>query len=165
MINSLDEESRVLQDIKLHRTKCSALIKNVLSPCILEELIEDINQSYFSLILDESTTIDTKKIICLMMRYFSESKKKIVTFYQLIEIKAGTSDAIAEVVLHQLKTDGLKPDKLLGLGVDGASMNVGRHHSVTTILREINPELIVITCIVILFILRPKQPAKLYRDI
>ncbi|CAL1674544.1 unnamed protein product [Lasius platythorax] len=148
MIKSLDEESRVLQDIKLHRTKCSALIKNVLSPCILEELIEDINQSYFSLILDESTTIDTKKILCLMMRYFSESKKKIVTtFYRLIEIKAGTSDAIAEAVLHQLKTDGLKPEKLLGLGVDGASVNVGRHHSVTTILREINPELIVITCI------------------
>lgn len=77
IIKGLDEESRVLQDIKLHRTKCSALIKNVLSPCILEELLEDINQSYYSLIIDESTTIDTKKVLCLMIRYFSRTKKKL----------------------------------------------------------------------------------------
>lgn len=72
-----------------------------------------------------------------MIRYFSESKTKIVTtFYRLIEIKAGTSDAIAQAVLQQLKTDGLKSEKLLGIGVHGASVNVGRHHSVTTILRD-----------------------------
>ncbi|XP_018402018.1 PREDICTED: uncharacterized protein LOC108779146 [Cyphomyrmex costatus] len=60
---------------------------------------------------------------------------------------AGTSDAIVEAILQQLKRDNLKTEKLLGLGVDGASVNVGIHHSVTTILRNINPDLIVIKCI------------------
>lgn len=103
---------------------------------------------HFSLIIDESTTVDTKKVLCVMIRYCSKAKKKIVTsFYRLIELEAGTSDAIAAAILKQLKNDGLKVEKLLGLGVDGASVNVGIRHSVTTILQAINPGLVVIKCI------------------
>lgn len=148
VIKQLDADSQVLQDIKLHRTKCSALIKNILSPCIAEDLLEDIGDSFYSLIIDESTAVDTKKVLCLMIRYCSQSKKKIVTtFYRLIEMAAGTADAITAAILQQLKADNLKTDKLLGLGVDGASVNVGVNHSVTTILRSINPDLVVIKCI------------------
>lgn len=147
-IKALDKDSQVLQDIKLHRTKCTALIKKILSPCIVQELLEDLGKTHYSLIIDESTTIDTKKILCLIIRYFSQSKKKIVTtFYRLIEMTAGTSDAIATAILQQLKNDNLEIEKLIGLGVDGASVNVGIYHSVMTILRDINPELTVIKCI------------------
>ncbi|CAL1672658.1 unnamed protein product [Lasius platythorax] len=62
-------------------------------------------------------------------------------------MKAETSDAIAAAILQQLKCDRLKSDKLLGLGIDGASVNVGAHHSVTTVLRDINPDLILVKCI------------------
>lgn len=37
--------------------------------------------------------------------------------------------------------------KFLGLGVDGASVNVGGNHSVTTLLHEVNPNITVIKCI------------------
>ncbi|XP_018373139.1 PREDICTED: uncharacterized protein LOC108767660 [Trachymyrmex cornetzi] len=148
MIKELDQNSEILRNVKLHRTKCSALIKNILSPCIVQDLLKDIGNSYYSLIIDESTTIDVTKILCLMIRYFSQSKKKIITtFYRLIEMTAGTSDAIVEAILQQLKSDHLKTEKLLGLGVDGASVNVGIHHSMTTLLRNINPDLIVVKCI------------------
>lgn len=62
IIKELDDKSELLQSIKLHRTKCIGLINNVLSPCMLEDLICDIGQSYYSMIIDESTTIDTKKV-------------------------------------------------------------------------------------------------------
>lgn len=90
VIKDLDKDSQILQNIKLHRTKCSALIKNILSPCIMQDLLEDLGNSHYSLIIDESTTIDTTKVLCLMIRYFSQLKKKIVTtFYRLIEMTAG----------------------------------------------------------------------------
>lgn len=83
-----------------------------------------------------------------MIRYFSRTKKKIITtFYRLIEMRAGTSDAIAAAILDQLRYDRLKTDKLLDLGMDGVSVNVGAHHSVTMILRDVNPDLIVVKCI------------------
>uniref|UniRef100_A0A6V7JZC7 HAT C-terminal dimerisation domain-containing protein n=1 Tax=Bracon brevicornis TaxID=1563983 RepID=A0A6V7JZC7_9HYME len=148
LIKGLDKQSEVLQDIKLGRTKCAALIKNVLSPCILEDLLTDVGDSFFSLIIDESTTIDTKKLLCVMIRYFSRVKKRVITtFYRMIEMKAGTADAISNAILDQLKLDNLSHDKLLGLGVDGANTNVGAHHSVSTILRAISPDLVVIKCL------------------
>jgi hypothetical protein len=41
------------QKLKLHRTKCSALIKNVLAPSFLEDIISDVRNSPYSLIVDE----------------------------------------------------------------------------------------------------------------
>ena len=132
----------------LHRSKCAVLIKNNLSFCIHQELLEDIGDSFYSLIVDESTTIDCKKVLTLVVKYFSENKIKVITtFYRLVEMESGTADAMSNTILSCLNTDKLKCDKFLGLGVDGASVNVGSNHSLTTNLREINNNLIVIKCI------------------
>lgn len=40
-------------DFCLHRTKCANIITNVLAPHFIEELLHDLNDSSFSLILDE----------------------------------------------------------------------------------------------------------------
>lgn len=39
-------------NINLHRTKCSNIITNVLAPHFIDELLDDLKNSYFSLILD-----------------------------------------------------------------------------------------------------------------
>ena len=76
IIKTFDPDSLILNDIKLHRTKCSSLIKNNLSPCILEDLLDDIGDAFYSLIVDESTAIDKRKLLCLVIRYVSTNKKK-----------------------------------------------------------------------------------------
>lgn len=148
LLKKLDPQSQVLNEIQLHRSKCTALIKNNLSPCIVNDLLTDVGESFYSLIVDESTAVDQKKLLCIVIRYLSVKKEKMVTtFYRLIEMSSGTSDAIASAITTQLKTDGLRIDKFVGLGVDGASVNVGEKHSLTTLLHEINPHIVVIKCI------------------
>lgn len=49
--------------VKLHRTKCTNIIKNVLGPCFLEELKADIGDAQFSLLLDESTDVSVCKYL------------------------------------------------------------------------------------------------------
>lgn len=63
LLPSLDKTSALLSGIKLHRTKCSGLICNVISPCLLQDLIEDIGSNSYSMIIDESTSVDKKKNI------------------------------------------------------------------------------------------------------
>ena len=62
-------------------------------------------------------------------------------------MRSGTAIAISSAILAQLKADNLSIDKLLGLGVDGASVNVGTNHSLTTILHKENSRIVVIKCI------------------
>ena len=51
-----------LGQIKLHRTKCIALIKNVISPELKSDLIQDLQNKKYTLIIDESTDVSIKNI-------------------------------------------------------------------------------------------------------
>jgi len=35
--------------------------------CLLEDFVNDLDNGYYSLIIDESTAVDTTKILCLMI--------------------------------------------------------------------------------------------------
>ena len=52
------------KEISLHRTKCTALINKVLGPSMMKELCNDIGDNDYSLIIDESTDITTKRKLC-----------------------------------------------------------------------------------------------------
>lgn len=60
--------------IRLHRTKCTALIKNVIAPSLLLDLIKDVGDSAFSVIVDESTDISTEKLLSICIKYYSKKK-------------------------------------------------------------------------------------------
>lgn len=77
-------------NLELHRTKCSKLIMNVIAPVFLNELIEDIGTSSYSIIiiLDEYTDIGTNKYMAFCVRYYSCSNLDIITdFLEFVEIE------------------------------------------------------------------------------
>lgn len=148
ILPKLDVKSINLSKLKMHRTKCSMLIKNVLGPIMSKDLIKEIGESAFSLIVDESTDVSTKKILCIMIRFFSENLGKVVTtFYKLIELTASDARSVYNALKSQMESDGLVFRNLVGIGVDGANVMIGRHNSLTSILKEDLNDLIVIKCI------------------
>ena len=68
-----------LETIKLPLRKCTKIISKVVAPAIKDELGKDVKGKDFSVILDESTDISTTKLLCVMVRYHSDSKNKIAT--------------------------------------------------------------------------------------
>lgn len=72
----LDKNSETLSKLKHHNTKCAMIIKNVLSPCMLEDIIQEVGESAYGIIIDKSTDVSTLKILCVMLRFFSVPKKK-----------------------------------------------------------------------------------------
>ena len=137
------------KDISLHRTKCTALVNKVLGPSMNTELRRDIGDSEYSLIIDESTDITMKKKLCVVVRYPSYEKKRIVTsFAGLVQLERGTAEAVTTALLEFLKTH-MKLDikKCIGLATDGCNTMSGAHNSVISRLREINPHVTHIKCI------------------
>ena len=89
--------------MKLKRTKCSALIKNVLGPESLQEIVADVGDSRYSLILDESTDVATMKFMCICVRYYSPKMKEVLcATLGMVEVPLTTS-----VILHQELKDFL----------------------------------------------------------
>ena len=68
-------EGSTLCQIRLQRTKCSCLIKNVVSPALKCDLIEDLKNKKYAIIIDESTDVAIQKHLCLLVHYFSDKRK------------------------------------------------------------------------------------------
>jgi hypothetical protein len=124
------------------------ILKNVISPCLLNSLLADVGDSSYSLIIDESTDSANLKVLCLMLKYYSARRSTIVTtFYRLILIEDCSAQGLYDAVTNQLAADGLPLNNLAGIGVDGANVMVGKHHSFFTLLQQVIPDLIVVKCV------------------
>nr|CAI5832933.1 unnamed protein product [Callosobruchus analis] len=51
------------------RTKCTSIINNVIGKTSFERLISKLKVSKFSLIVDESTDVSSKKHLAIVVRY------------------------------------------------------------------------------------------------
>ena len=125
------------KDISLHRTKCSALIKKALSPAVHDELLTDLKDQPYSLIIDESTNTGMEKQLSVVVRYYSQLKKCIVTtFLGIIALESGTAEGIFNVVVQFLDTNKLQVEKCIGLATDGCNVMCGTNNSVITKFKQ-----------------------------
>lgn len=60
-LSDLHENTAV--KVSLHRTKCTNIIKNVIGPYFFTSLLTDIDDSYYSLLIDESTDVSVNKML------------------------------------------------------------------------------------------------------
>lgn len=138
------------RELHLHRTKCSAIIKNVIAPSLLNELIEDVGTSPFSIILDESTDVSTNKLLAIMIKYYSQKRNDVVTqFLSFISVVEATAQVLFEKVCEFFESIKLPLKNLIGLGTDGGSNLCGKNHSLFTLLKtkfELN-NLVLVKCI------------------
>ena len=98
-----------LGDIKMHRRKCTKILTNIVSPALKEELIADVQGKKFALIVDESTDVSTAKQLCVILRYYSEVEKKILTaFVDLVPVIHTCADDLFNAIrdcLSDIKLD------------------------------------------------------------
>ena len=75
MLKSTTNDSKTVSSLQM-KTKCSEIIKNVLGPYFHINLIEDIADGNYTLLLDESNNITVNKILGIAAIYFGKSSKK-----------------------------------------------------------------------------------------
>lgn len=79
LIKSMFPKSEVAQGITLGRTKATCVVKNVIGKIHKEDLINNLKNIPFCVIIDESTDVGTLKTLCICVRYFNTSTSKIET--------------------------------------------------------------------------------------
>ena len=136
------------KNVTMARTKCSAIIKNVLRTVFCEQLYNDLKDVPFSLIIDESTDIGDTKQLCVVVRYYCKRTCSITTtFLAMLTLTDGTADAIFDAIMVFLRTNNIPIANCVGLATDGCSVMVGAHNSVITRFKAVCPGLIHIRCI------------------
>ncbi len=102
-------DSKGCKNFKLKRTKCSAIVCNLLGPHFISDLKDDIGDQNFSLLIDESNDITVTKLLGIAIQFYSKSKKKvIVTFLDLVELSDCDSTGICDALKRSFKNNGLE---------------------------------------------------------
>ena len=137
-----------LAKIKLHRTKCSLLVKKVIAPALYQDLCADMAGQKYCVILDESTDFSCTKLLCVSVRYNSKSEKRIMTsFLSLLPMVKATGKDLFEALKSCLEQSGLDLVNYIGYASDGASVMVGEHDSVSSRIKATSPNCVMIKCL------------------
>lgn len=95
MITNIAQEFKKDFKMQLHRTKSSHLIKKVIAPTLLNELVLNVKNVKFSIIVDESTDISVVKYLCICVRYFSKKSNNIITdFLGILVVETATAQSL-----------------------------------------------------------------------
>lgn len=141
-------QGSVLENMCLHCTKCSKLILKIVSPALVGQLVLDVGDNGYSLIVNESTDISISKYMAYCIRYYSKSLNRITNeFLGLVIIERATAETLKDGTLEFLKMLNISPENMVGLGVDGASNLCEKNNSLFTLLQEISPNLQLIKCV------------------
>ncbi|MCL4143579.1 UNVERIFIED_CONTAM: hypothetical protein GTU68_063836, partial [Idotea baltica] len=140
IISDCSVKNESLHDIKLHRSKVTSILNNVVHPCLHESIIEDIRVTPFSLIIDESTDVSVIKHMCLCVKYFKkDSASLITTFLSLMPVVSTTASSLFNDIKSYFDEVNVPLSNIIGLGTDGASNLCGCNNSVYTRLKEYSP--------------------------
>lgn len=78
-------DSEITRNLKMKRTKCQSVCKNILAKCHKEELGEKLRHNKFSILVDESTDISTSQNVCIVVR-LAEEAAVVSKFWDLVPI-------------------------------------------------------------------------------
>lgn len=140
-------DSNIAKQFKCGRTKCTAVIKNVLGGEVRDDLIELLRNNHFSLIADESTDKGCTKHLALVARVATEYGVKDA-FFTLIPLSSATAVSLYDHVKKLFTDTGIPyKDNMIGFAADGASVMMGQHHSLSKLLKDDIPDLFVLKCV------------------
>lgn len=148
-ISTVDELGEILSDefgsFDLDSTKCTTIITSLLGPYFKEQLLDDVGQSPYSLLVEQSTDISVKPLLGISIRYFSQRHNQFVCSYLgLIDLLK--EDDVAKAILDLLDENKLQTENLVGLAADGASVICSKNHAVFISLMGKQPSLQLVSC-------------------
>uniref|UniRef100_A0A0L8HXX6 DUF4371 domain-containing protein n=1 Tax=Octopus bimaculoides TaxID=37653 RepID=A0A0L8HXX6_OCTBM len=139
-------DNDIISKVKLHRTKCANIVRNVVVPYFDGDLISDIGDRKFS-ILDESNDILINKLLGIVIIYYSVTHKKVVhTYLSMVSLETCDADGIVEALKTDLTKKKLDIKYLLGIRTDNARAMTGVNNGVFQKLKEV-PSLILFRCV------------------
>jgi hypothetical protein len=87
LVRKIFPDSKITNGVKVKHTKAIEIIKSVFGPYGLEELAEELKNSPFSIIVDETTNRCIKKSLSIMVCYKNCSDDVKEEFLGLLEVK------------------------------------------------------------------------------
>ena len=134
---------KATKDLTMQRTTASYKLKEGLSEVIRKRLVADLQSHKLSMNMDECTSTNNKKVLSVLVSYFSDELNKcIVHHYLSTSLTVVKATIIHSVILDSLKKDNIPLDNLISNLSDSANYMRGKTAGFETLLRSSAPHLL-----------------------
>lgn len=118
-------DSDTVRDMSLGSTKSSYSLANGLGPYFHDQLVKDIQREFYSLVVDETTTQQSKKQLDIIVRYWSLQYNKVaVRYLNSCFLGHATAEVICSSIVNTLSSEGLSLQKMIMFSSDGPNVNI-----------------------------------------
>ena len=135
--------------MKMSRKKCTNIITNVLSPIETERVVNNIQNTKFTIFIDETSDICNDKWMTFLVRYIEpktlDNRTQLV---KLIDIDARdcSAEKLYEAFRNEMWTLQIPFTNIVALSCDNASVMTGKHLSFKKKLEQVCPRLLTFSC-------------------
>lgn len=139
-----------VSQVTCDRTKCTSIIRNVIGEYSFQELVCEMKENIFSLLLDESTDVSEHKSLAIAVRFVREGKDCLNVcdeFLGLLPVEDATSESLFNITVKFFNDNDIPYKKnMIALATDNANVMAGIKSSVYTRFKKEIPNLYFLTC-------------------
>ncbi|XP_053968897.1 uncharacterized protein LOC128870314 [Anastrepha ludens] len=125
-------DSEVAKRLKCARTKATKITDDI-SNATTKDLISKLKSCKFSITIDETTDVSTKKCLVLVVRYVASFIVRD-RFLALIELPKCDASSVFEVLKNFFHNNNIPLKNIIGLATDGANVMAGHLSGVKALL-------------------------------
>lgn len=137
LAKELSKDSRMLQSLSMDRTSASYKLNHGLKKTILEETVMILKNHAFSLNIDEATSKTHKRILGVLVSFWSPTEQQIVIEHLgAIELTTVNSETLYEALVALFEKYGIPWSNLLAIMMDSCSVMRGTKSGLETLIRR-----------------------------
>jgi hypothetical protein len=139
----VNRDQKALDSLEMHRTTASYKLREGVGLLLSKRLVADLKKSHFSMNLDECFSNNNKKVLSILVSYFSEAEQEVVVkHFQSHELTVVNAQVLTEFVLGLFKENDIPLAKLISNLSDSTNYMRGKVSGFETRLREAAPHLL-----------------------
>ncbi len=148
LVTSIFPDSETAQLFHSKHTKTRAIVKHVLADDFRETLLNTLRKTLFSIIIDETTDVSSKKLLALVVRYFCNKENRVKSqFLKLLQVTDSDATTLVACLVSYFSNQDIPLTNIVGYASDTTNVMFGQNHSVVTLLKEKIPYLYTMKCL------------------
>lgn len=121
LIKVVATDSQIVKELQCGKTKATETTNSLLYTSFLEKTVEILKKQPFSIIIDETTDISSRKCLALVVRYF----KVKYSFFCMLELAASDAQTIFQSLLNFFNENQIPLKNLIVFAADTAAVMMG----------------------------------------
>ncbi|EFA13075.1 Zinc finger protein 862-like Protein [Tribolium castaneum] len=146
LFNSICPDCKICKKLAFKRKKATQLCTSVIGSTCQRDLVNDLRNGHFSLILDETTDISTSKSLAVIARTVKKAKISD-RFLDLIKVESATAKSLFEALkISVFEGHNIPFSNMIGFGADNCSVMMGDVNGLKALFQKENASIVTIGC-------------------